>query len=156
MSIFELQWAVAVKTYITEIFFKRFTFTPIGKLNLYHETKFFPSLSFTVYHFYPKISSFTSVLPIRIVLDSFYRLIFYSEKFSTVVFCRNRSRIRQTSDSSWDFLKIAIERIKTAQKIRTDKIVRETTNLCGEITNNGRQAKGKLGHVVQIHVCRLT
>ena len=33
--------------------------------------------------------------------------------------------------------------------------MRETTNLCVEITNNRRQAKGKLGHVVQIRVCRL-
>ena len=34
-------------------------------------------------YFYTKISSFTPVLSMRIVLDSFYLLIFYSEKFST-------------------------------------------------------------------------
>ena len=36
-----------------------------------------------VYYFYTKISSFTPVLSTRIVLNSFYLLIFYSEKFST-------------------------------------------------------------------------
>ena len=38
-----------------------------------------------------------------------------------------------------------------------DKKLRETTNyLCVEIVNSERQEKGKLGHVVQIRVCRLT
>ena len=32
----------------------------------------------------------------------------------------------------------------------------ETTNLCVEIMNSKRQVKGKLGHVVQIRVFRLT
>ena len=32
----------------------------------------------------------------------------------------------------------------------------ETTNLCVEIMNSSLQEKGKLGHVVQILVCRLT
>ena len=39
--------------------------------------------SFTVYYFYKEISGFTPVLSIRIVLDSFYLLIFYAEKFLT-------------------------------------------------------------------------
>ena len=34
--------------------------------------------------------------------------------------------------------------------------LRETTNLGVEIMNSKRQVKGKLGHVVQICVCRLT
>ena len=34
--------------------------------------------------------------------------------------------------------------------------LRETTNLCVEIMNSRRQAKGKRGHVVQICVGRLT
>ena len=63
-------------------------FTPNGKretgnVNLYHVTKFFSYLSFTVYYFCSKISFFTPDLSIRIVLDSFYFLIFYFEKFST-------------------------------------------------------------------------
>ena len=37
-----------------------------------------------------------------------------------------------------------------------DKKLRETTNLCVEIMNSKRQVKRKLGHVVQIRVCRLT
>ena len=52
-------------------------------MNLYHVTKFSPCFSFTVYCFYTKISSFMPVLSTRIVLDCFYLLIFYSEKFST-------------------------------------------------------------------------
>ena len=36
----------------------------------------------------------------------------------------------QTSDSSWEFLKMENERIKTAQKIFMDEKVRENTNLC--------------------------
>ena len=56
-------------------------------MNLYHVTKFSPYFSFTVYCFYTKISSFMPVLSIRIALDCFYLLIFYSEKFSTAV-CR--------------------------------------------------------------------
>ena len=62
----------------------------------------------------------------------------------------------QTSDSSWEFLKMENERIKTAQKILMAKKVRENTNLCVEKMNSRRQAKGKPGHVVQIRVCRLT
>ena len=37
-----------------------------------------------------------------------------------------------------------------------NKILHETTNVCVEIMNSKRQVKGKLGHVVQIHVCRFT
>ena len=37
-----------------------------------------------------------------------------------------------------------------------DKKLRETTNLGLEIMNSERQVKRKLGHVVQIRVCRLT
>ena len=56
-------------------------------MNLYHVTKFPPYFSFAVYCFYTKISSFMLVLSTKIVLDCFYLLIFYSEKFSTDV-CR--------------------------------------------------------------------
>ena len=63
---------------------------------------------------------------------------------------------RQTSDSSWEFLKIENEQIKTAQKIFMDKKLRETTYLCVEIMNSKRQVKEKIGHVVQIRFCRLT
>ena len=35
-----------------------------------------------------------------------------------------------------------------------DKKLLETTNLCVEIMDSNRQVKGKLGHVVQIRVCR--
>ena len=56
-------------------------------MNLYHVTKFSPYSSLTVYCFYTKISEFMLVLSTRIVLDCFYLLILYSEKFSTDV-CR--------------------------------------------------------------------
>ena len=44
----------------------------------------------------------------------------------------------------------------TAPKIIMDKKLRETTHLCVEVMNSKRQVKGKLGHLVQIRVCRLT
>ena len=56
----------------------------------------------------------------------------------------------QTSDSSWEFLKIENKQIKIAQKILMGKKLRETANLCLEIMNSRRQAKGNLGHMVQI------
>jgi len=37
-----------------------------------------------------------------------------------------------------------------------DKKLHETTTLCVEIMNSKLQVKGRLGHVVQILVCRLT
>ena len=54
-----------------------------ANVKLYHVTKLPPLLSFTVYYFYTKISSFTPVLSIRTVLDGFYLLIFCAEKLST-------------------------------------------------------------------------
>ena len=54
-------------------------------MNLYHVTKFSPYFSLTLYCFYAKISSFMPVLTIGIVLDSFYLLVSYSEKFSAWV-----------------------------------------------------------------------
>ena len=42
--------------------------------------------------------------------------------------------------SSWEFLKIENEQIKTAQKIHMDKKLSETTNLWAEITNRRRQS----------------
>ena len=40
------------------------------------------------------------------------------------------------SDSSWEFLKIENEQIKTAQKIIMDRNLGETTNLYVEIMNS--------------------
>ena len=37
-----------------------------------------------------------------------------------------------------------------------DEKLRETTKLGAVIMNSKRQVKTKLGHVVKIHVCRLT
>ena len=37
-----------------------------------------------------------------------------------------------------------------------DKKLLESSNLCVEIVNSKRQVKRKLGHVVQIRVCRKT
>ena len=37
-----------------------------------------------------------------------------------------------------------------------DKKMPETTNLGVEIMNSKRHVKGKLGHLVQLRVCRLT
>ena len=37
-----------------------------------------------------------------------------------------------------------------------DKKLRETTNSCVEMMDSKQKAKGKLGHVAQIRVCRWT
>ena len=37
-----------------------------------------------------------------------------------------------------------------------DKKLRGTTNSCVEIMNSNQKVKGKLGHMVQLCVCRLT
>ena len=37
-----------------------------------------------------------------------------------------------------------------------DKKLRESTNLCVKIMNSKQQVKGKLGHMVQIRICRQT
>ena len=52
-------------------------------VNLYQVTKFSLYASVTVHYSFSKMSSFTPVLSIRTVLDSFYLLICYVEKIST-------------------------------------------------------------------------
>ena len=62
----------------------RFMFTPNGRREFVpHLIKFSPYFPFTLYCFYPKISSFMPILIIGIVPDCFYLPIFFSEKFST-------------------------------------------------------------------------
>ena len=76
-----------------------------------------------------KIRSFTPVLSTRIVLDSFYLIIFFYEKFSTsfwrLLLCHKSLTLngefklhiyckQQKSDSHWELLKIENEQIKTA------------------------------------------
>ena len=63
------------------------------------------------------------------------------------------SRIRQTSRISQN---TKMSRKKQRITILMAKKLRETTNLGVEIMNSKRQVKRKLGHVVQIRVCRLT
>ena len=58
-----------------------FTFVLDGKREFVPRDR--PSLSFTFYYFYSKISSFAPVLSIRIELDSFCLLIFCFKKYST-------------------------------------------------------------------------
>ena len=60
---------------------ERFTFALDGKREFVPRDR--PSLSFTFYNFYSKISSFAPILSIRIELDSFCLLIFCFEKYST-------------------------------------------------------------------------
>ena len=83
----------------------------------------------TTWPSFPLNCRFKTVFSIKIVLDSFYLLIFHSEKFSTLIWrlplavnvnlnLSNKLYVngkRQTSDSSWDFLKIENGQIKTAQ-----------------------------------------
>ena len=65
----------------------RFTFTPNGKREFVPRDQVFPLFSVYCLLLLHKISSFTPALSIRIALDCFYLLIFFSEKFSTDV-CR--------------------------------------------------------------------
>ena len=55
-----------------------------------------------------------------------------------------------------NFSKYKMSWKKQLKTILMDKELGETTNLCVEIMNSKRQVMGKLGHVVQIPVCRLT
>ena len=45
--------------------------------------------------------------------------------------------------------------MKTVQNTSYGENWLETTHLGVEVINSKRQLRGKLGHVVQIHVCRL-
>ena len=58
-----------------------------ANLNLYHVTKFAIYLSFTVYYNYMKISRFTPILSMTIVLSCFYLLISHIVNFSTWISC---------------------------------------------------------------------
>ena len=62
---------------------------------------------------------------------------------------------QQTSDSSWEFLRIEKKQIKTVQNNSYTKNWRETTYIWVEVINSKRQLQGKCGHVVQINFCRL-
>ena len=61
----------------------------------------------------------------------------------------------QTSDSSWKFLRIENKQIKTVPNDSYGYIWHKTTYFCVEAIENKRRISEKLGHVVQIHVCRL-
>ena len=56
-------------------------------MNLYNVTKFSLYCSLLFISSTKKISGFTLVLPLRIIFDCFYLLVFYFENFSTSV-CR--------------------------------------------------------------------
>ena len=62
---------------------------------------------------------------------------------------------RQTSDSSWEFLREKNKQMKTVQNNPYGENSLETTYFGVEVINSKRRLSGKLGHVVQIHVCRL-
>ena len=66
---------------------------------------------------------------------------------------------RQTANVKFE-LRISqnrtLSRWKQLKTILMDKKLRESINLRVEITTSKLQVKGKLGHVLQIRVCRLT
>ena len=64
-------------------------------------------------------------------------------------------RKRQTSDSSWEFLRIENEQIKTVPNDTYGQNSHKTTYFCVEAIESKRKIKGKLGQVVRIHACRL-
>ena len=70
-------------------------------------------MSLTVYYFCSKVSSFIPILFIRIVLDSFYLLVFYSEKFSTWISLLPFDVNANLNLSNWNF---AARKWKQARK----------------------------------------
>ena len=57
---------------------------------------------------------------------------------------------RQTSDSSWEFLKIENAQLKPVKNNCYRQTQREATNLGVEVMNSKAQVKEKLGHVVDL------
>ena len=64
-------------------------------------------------------------------------------------------RIRQTANVSGEFLRIETEQLKKVQNDSCGQNYHKTTYFCVEAINGKRKIRGKLGDVVQIHVCRL-
>ena len=63
--------------------------------------------------------------------------------------------IRQTANVSGEFLRIEKKQLKKAQNDSFGQNYHKTTYFCVEAINGKRKIGGKLGHVVQIHVCLL-
>ena len=64
-------------------------------------------------------------------------------------------RIRQTANVSGEFLRIENKQLKKVQNDSCGQNYHKTTYFCVEAINSKRKIGGKLGHVVQIYVCRL-
>ena len=64
----------------------------------------------------------------------------------------SKSHAYDKSDSSWGFVKIENEQIKTVH-VLVDKTSVKLLIFIGEKVNNKQQVKGRLGHVVQLHLC---
>ena len=64
-------------------------------------------------------------------------------------------RIRQTANVSGEFLRIENKQLKKVQNDSCGQNWHKTTYFCVEAINSKRKIRGKLGHVIQIHVCRL-
>ena len=63
--------------------------------------------------------------------------------------------IRQTANVSGEFLRIENKQLKKVQNDSCGQNYHKTTYFCVEAINGERKIRGKLGHVVQIHVFRL-
>ena len=63
--------------------------------------------------------------------------------------------IRQTANVSGEFLRIENKQLKKVQNDSCGQNYHKTTYFCIEAINGKRKIGGKLGHVVQIQVCRL-
>ena len=61
----------------------------------------------------------------------------------------------QTANVSGEFLRIENKQLKKVQNDSCGQNYHKTTYFCVEAINGKRKIRGKLGHVVQIHVCRL-
>ena len=81
-------------------------------------------------------------------------ILIYCKRFIVTTLVTSHLK-QQTSDSSWEFLKIENEQVNQRKTILMDKKLHEITNFGEEIVNSKRQVKGELGHVVQIRTCDL-
>ena len=63
--------------------------------------------------------------------------------------------IRQTANVSGEFLRIENKQLRKVQNDSCGQNYHKTTYFCVEAMNGKRKIGGKLGHVVQIYVCRL-
>ena len=88
------------------------------------------------------------------ISDKLY-IIYWEQYFNIREIKIHVYRIRQTANVSGEFLRIETEQLKKVQNDSCGQNYHKTTYFCVQAINGKRKIGGKLGHVVQIDVCRL-